>query len=199
MSKAQVRSKPKTSLRAWILYGSLAVVVLAIIVSVASMSRTVPITFPQPAHLKVGEQAPEFTAATTQGPFDLAKTIGTPVLLEIFATWCPHCQRETIVLNKLHDKYQQKLAIVAVSGNVTAMDGISPASQEDIMNFADRFKVKYPLAYDPDLTVAHLYMQTGYPSLIVINKHGKIAFLSSGEITADKLEKFLDGVVSSPA
>jgi peroxiredoxin len=199
MSKAQDRSslKKKTSLRTWITYGSLALIVAAIIIAVAYTSRTVPISFPQPVHLDVGQKAPEFTAATTQGPFDLAKAEEekAPVLLEIFATWCPHCQRETISINKLYDEYKGKLDIVAVSGNMTGMDGISPASQEDVVHFGEKFKVRYPLAYDPDLTVAHLYMQTGYPTLVLIGKDGKILFLSSGEIAEKKLRKVIDGAV----
>ena len=36
--------------------------------------------------------------SSNAGPFDLA-SVSTPVLLEVFATWCPHCQREVPVVN----------------------------------------------------------------------------------------------------
>jgi len=205
MNKADRRSDPslkakapaENPLRTWIIYGSIAVVVLGIITAVAYGSRTnvQPITFPTPVKLQVGQAAPEFTASTTQGPFDLAKVAGKPVLLEIFATWCPHCQRETAVLNTLYDAYKKQIAFVAVSGNKVGMDAASAASQEDMMNFVQRFKVRYPVAYDPDLTVANKYMQGGYPSIIIIGKDGKILSLSSGEATPETLQKVLDAAV----
>ncbi|HMF28152.1 MAG TPA: hypothetical protein VKE42_05235, partial [Candidatus Cybelea sp.] len=43
---------------------------------------------------QVGQPAPTFVVATTNGLFDLSKT-NRPLVLEVFATWCPHCQRET--------------------------------------------------------------------------------------------------------
>jgi cytochrome c biogenesis protein CcmG/thiol:disulfide interchange protein DsbE len=189
----------KDALRTWIIYVSIALVVVGIIAAVAYSSRTnvQPITFPTPVKLQVGQNAPEFAASTTQGPFDLAKVVGKPVFLEIFATWCPHCQRETRILNSLYDAYKSQVAFVAVTGNNIGMDTVTPASQEDMLKFAQRFKVRYPLAYDPDLTVANKYMQTGYPSLIIIGKDHKIAFLSSGESTAEALQKAVDGVIKA--
>jgi thiol-disulfide isomerase/thioredoxin len=200
MNKADKAKAPaRNSLRTWIIYGSIALVVLGVITAVAYSSRTNarPITFPTPVKLQIGQAAPEFTAATTQGPFDLAKASGKPVLLEIFATWCPHCQRETAVLNALYDAYKTQVDFVAVSGNMVGMDATSPASQEDVMNFVQRFKVRYPVAYDPDLTVANKYMQSGYPSIVIIGKDGKIFSLSSGETAPETLQKALDAALKA--
>ena len=68
--------------------------------------------------IKVGDTAPEFSVQTNAGPFDLAG-VSTPVLLEVFATWCPHCQRETAVMNEVATQYAGKVAIVAVSGDAS--------------------------------------------------------------------------------
>ena len=96
----------------------------------------------------LGATAPEFVVATTSGLFDLEKT-DKPVFLEIFATWCPHCQRETAVIDKLYAKYQSQMDFVGVSGSDTAMDGTSAASQNDVLAWIQKFDVKYPVAYDP--------------------------------------------------
>ena len=128
----------------------------------------------------LGAVAPEFAAATTAGPFDLAKTT-EPVFLEVFATWCPHCQRETVVINQLYQSFKGRIAFVAVSGSDTGMDGASPASEEDVLNFRSRFHVRYPIAYDGSLTVANLYLQGGFPTIAVIDRDKKIVYLTSGE------------------
>ena len=132
------------------MYVTLAVVVVAIVVAVGWSSRVqkaatdVPIT---DSKLKVGDTAPAFAIATNAGNFDLAQ-VSTPVLLEVFATWCPHCQRETAVLNDVASKYAGKLAMVAVSGSPYGVDGSSPETQNDVNGFSEHFAVRYPVAFD---------------------------------------------------
>jgi thiol-disulfide isomerase/thioredoxin len=138
------------------------------------------------APIVIGSKAPEFQASTTAGPFDLAKAT-KPVFLEVFATWCPHCQRETQVLNKLFALYGKQIAFVAVSGSDTGMDGSSPASQADVMNFAQRFSVQYPIAYDGSGAVGADYLQGGFPTIVIIRKDKTVAYANSGEIAYDDL------------
>src|SRR6185312_3128843 len=110
-----------------------------------------------PAAIKVGQKAPEFAVSTTAGLFDLATT-QTPVFLEVFATWCPHCQRETKVVDALAAKYGKAISFVGVSGDSHGMDGSEPESQGDVLSFASKFSVTYPIAYDADLKVAGAYL-----------------------------------------
>lgn len=133
-----------------------------------------------------GQKAPEFQAATNQGYFDLGKAT-KPVFLEVFATWCPHCQRETAVIDKLYRQYKNRVDFVAVSGHQTGMDGQTPSSPQDVLNFVQRFNVQYPVAYDGSLDVAHKYLQGGFPTLAVIDRGKTITYLSSGETTYAEL------------
>ncbi|MDQ2865781.1 MAG: TlpA family protein disulfide reductase [Candidatus Eremiobacteraeota bacterium] len=138
------------------------------------------------AHL--GAQAPQFTAATTAGLFDLS-TIDKPVFLEVFATWCPHCQRETVTINKLYGEFSSQVSFIAIPGSDTAMDGTSPSSQNDVLKFVQKFHVRYPIAaYDQSLTVANMYLQGGFPTVAIIRKNKMISYLNSGEITFAELE-----------
>jgi len=150
---------------------------------------------PVNASVDVGQTPPEFTLPSTAGTFDLmAQT--KPVFLEIFATWCPHCQRETVVLNRLYAAYGKRVAFLAVPGSDTGMDGSSPESQFDIINFQIRFGVKYPIAaYDPNLTVARQYLKGGYPTIVIVNKDHKVAYANSGEVPYDTLAAALNQVL----
>jgi thiol-disulfide isomerase/thioredoxin len=163
-----------------------------------SLSSRVPqsaTTAATPAQLSVGQQAPLFSVATTAGPFDITKAGDKPTLLEVFATWCPHCQRETVVLNQLYGKYKGKVNFVAVSGSPYDMSGPpgenpgtpQPESQADVVNFMQKFNVTYPIAFDPDLKVANEYMQDGFPQVVLIGTDGKILALRSGEIPANDI------------
>lgn len=136
---------------------------------------------------QVGQPAPEFEVATTQGLFDLDKAT-QPVFLEVFATWCPHCQREVATIDRLYGKYRSRVDFVGVSGSDTAMDGTSTASQEDVLAWVQRFNVQYPVAYDPLLNVANLYLQGGFPTLAIIDKNKNVAYLTSGETSYNALD-----------
>jgi cytochrome c biogenesis protein CcmG/thiol:disulfide interchange protein DsbE len=145
-------------------------------------------TAPINATAEMGQKAPEFQTPTTAGPFDLA-AVQKPVFLEIFATWCPHCQRETAVINKLYEKYKDRVAFIAVPGSDTGMDGTSPESLLDVLKFQARFNVQYPIAaYDPDLAIAKLYLKGGFPTLAVIDKSKTISYLNSGEVPLSELD-----------
>ena len=139
------------------------------------------------------------SVATTAGLFDLKGT-DKPVFLEVFATWCPHCQRETAVIDRLYNHYQSRVDFVGVSGSDTAMDGTSAASQLDVLKWAQRFNVQYPVAYDPLLNVANLYLQGGFPTFAVIGNDKSVAYLNSGEISYQELSAAISKVLrAAPA
>ena len=186
-ARAHARTFP---VRRVILWLSVAVVSAGAIVSIAIANRSVPsIAESAPPYnlLSVGDSAPVFSAATTQGTFSL-EAAHRPVFLEIFATWCPHCQRETVVLNQLYAKYQKRVGFVAVTGSPYALDRASPESLPDVLGFVRYFRVQYPVAFDGSLAIANKYLQGGYPTIAVIGPNKRIAYIGSGEIAAADLD-----------
>ncbi len=138
-------------------------------------------TAPVVAPASVGAIAPTFSVPTTHGDFDLA-VVDRPVLLEVFATWCPHCQFETGILNRLYQRFGKRVAFIAIPGSTTDITGTGPSSQEDVQTFITRFGVRYPVAmYDPMLTVSRLYIQGGYPTIAMIDRSKHIVYLKSGQ------------------
>jgi len=148
------------------------------------------------ASLKIGQTAPPFAVATTAGLFDLAKAGGKPTLLEVFATWCPHCQNETAVLDRIYAKYGSKVNVVSVSGAPDNMDRSAPESQADVVAFATKYKATYPIAFDPNLDVAHQYLQGGFPTFVLIGANGTIVAIRDGEIPEADLARALDAVAN---
>ncbi len=177
--------------RIWI-WATVLVVIVGIVVAVryayTGGVKSSATQSPVIATAQRGEKAPPFTAATDKGYFDLSKT-NKPVFLEVFATWCPHCQRETAVIDQLYSKYKGQVDFVGVSGSNTGMDGQSPASEQDVLNFASQMHAQYPLAYDGSLDVAHRYLQGGFPTLVVIDKNKTISYITSGETSYAELDR----------
>ncbi len=197
-------SRPKTSTtsansRKTIVYATIAVIIVGVVVAIglASRSSVVPESATKAvgqSKLKVGDTAPTFTIATNAGNFDLAG-VSTPVLLEVFAPWCPHCQKEAPILNDLATKYAGKLAIVSVSGDAVDLDHNTAESESNIHLFADQYQTRYPIAFDRDLKVATLYLHTGFPSVYVIDAKKRIRFQQEGEIPEADLVKAINGAL----
>jgi|GEM_PF-354528 len=197
---SQTELKARAARRTIIVYASLVVIAVLVIVAVGFAVRNGSIqnasTAPDYAAIAVGQPAPAFAVATTEGAFDSSKATGKPILLEAFATWCPHCQREVPVFNALYAKYKDKVAVVGVSASPLGMDSTTPESQADVIAFAQKFGVHYPIAFDPNLDVKQKYLQGGYPTIVLVGSTGKILAIGTGEVEAKGLQKALDAAIA---
>jgi thiol-disulfide isomerase/thioredoxin len=174
--------------RLWTAIGSLAM--LLAIVGLAIYSRTsVPknaTLAPTAAPIKVGAKAPPFSVTTLDGTKVDSSSLTAPTLLELFAPWCPHCQREVATLNDLAVAGAGKFNVLAVSAAPNWTDG-TPLTLAEIQGFASGFNARYQIAFDPSLAVANAYLQGAYPTMVIINGDHRIVAIDVGETSRDKL------------
>jgi thiol-disulfide isomerase/thioredoxin len=203
MNPARAEMELKAKRRTTIIYATLAVLALGAIVAVGIAVRSTSVQSASDAvgqaQISVGQTAPTFAVSTTSGPFDLAGNGGKPTLLELFATWCPHCQRETKVLDTLYAADGSKVNFVAVSASALGADSVTPESQADVVAFMQKYGATYPIAFDPDLAVAKKYLQGGFPTIVLIGKNNKILAIGSGELSGAQLQKALVAVTTGKA
>jgi len=137
--------------------------------------------------LPVGSTAPAFTLSTPQGQkVSLAGYRGKAVLLEFFATWCPHCNAEAPHLHRLYASLpKSKVAFVSVNA-----DGETGPS---VFAFHRYYGLQYPALVDPSAhpgsfntqgeagPVTTSYRVVDFPTFYVIDPQGRIAWRSDGE------------------
>jgi thiol-disulfide isomerase/thioredoxin len=140
-----------------------------------------------PDLLPVGSQAPAFVLATPQGEkVSLAGQRGKAVLLEFFATWCPHCNAEAPHLRRLDASLPKgRYAFVAINA-----DGEDAAS---VFAYHRYFGLEFPAVLDPSLKpgsfdrpgapggVSTRYRVRGYPTFYVLDPNGRITWRSDNE------------------
>jgi len=151
-------------------------------------------SIPPPA--AVGSKAIPFEIDTPLGPFTSSSLAGKPYLLEIFASWCPHCQRETKVLKAVRAKVPaSKLFMVSVSGSLFGQNSTLGTnvqeSQAGVDAFDKEYGVTWPAFYDGNLTVARLWGMVGFPMIYVVDKQGVIRYVGSGDQDEPTLMKAL--------
>jgi cytochrome c biogenesis protein CcmG/thiol:disulfide interchange protein DsbE len=185
-------SGPSSGRIAGIVIAAVAIVGIAIYAiwfypHVSSSAAQNPSALPSiPPPAPVGANAIPFEVDTPLGPFTSAALAGKPYLLEIFATWCPHCQRETKVLKAVRAKLPpSKLMMLSVSGspfgqNSTIGTNVQE-SQADVDAFDKQYGVTWPAYYDANLTVARLWGMVGFPMIYIVDKQGIIRYAGSGD------------------
>jgi cytochrome c biogenesis protein CcmG/thiol:disulfide interchange protein DsbE len=184
---------------AWI-SGVVAVVAIVGIIAYALLhaNRAVPgaavaTGAPQlPPPLHAGEKAPAFELPSKIGTFSSSQLAGTPYLLEIFATWCPHCQRMTKVLRSIRARVPaSRLAMLSVTGSPYAAnstpDNLVPENQADVDAFESNFNITWPSFFDSGLSVAKAYGLDGFPTIFIVDARGTIVYASSGEVPESEL------------
>lgn len=114
----------------------------------------------------------------------LSDYIGTPVVLNFWASWCPPCKSEMPSFNEMSKKYSKdKVAILMI--NLT--DG-----QRETMSIAKQFikdnNYNMKVLFDNKMSAANSYNISAIPRTIFIDKDGYIVKDDSGAITKEELE-----------
>lgn len=128
---------------------------------------------------QLGAIAPPLEAQLLDGKaVSLSALRGTPVLVNVWATWCHPCQDEIPVLESLYKEYRPRgLEIVGVTID-------DAGSARDIGEFARRFGMTYPIWHDPDQRVMPAFSVIGVPTTFLISRDGRVVWRRTGEVKA---------------
>lgn len=112
--------------------------------------------------------APHFELDTIDGEtYAVAGERDKYLLVNFWASWCGPCHEEAPDLNRLFEKYSDRLDIYAV--NVTEWDTIPNAKA-----FVETYHFQFPVLYDVDNIVTPLYNVRSYPANFLVDPHGTI-------------------------
>ena len=137
-----------------------------------------------------GMIAPDFTVLDVEGhPFRLSEEVARkPVLLLFWSVFCDPCRAEMAILQKAHDKNAGRdLTVVAV-----AVDG--EPLRNTVGGFARQEGYTFRVLVDEldameVWKVADAYGVAATPTLLLLEKGGKVSFRKVGKIREDEIEK----------
>jgi cytochrome c biogenesis protein CcmG, thiol:disulfide interchange protein DsbE len=144
--------------------------------------------------LQAGDAAPEFAAPTLGGDtVSLVALRGSPVLLNVWATWCPPCREEMPALQALHETFGDRgLRVIGVSIDARG-------AESAIRSFADDHGIRFTLLHDPAEAVSRQFRINGVPETFLIDGAGRIvrrwigAFDPAAADVAEQIEAALAG------
>jgi peroxiredoxin len=143
-----------------------------------------------------GMIAPDFTVFDVEGrPFRLVEEVSRkPVLLLFWSVFCDPCRAEMSNLQKAHDKYAGRdLTVVAV-----AVDG--EPLRNTIRGFARQEGYTFKILVDELDSMESWKVADGYgvavtPTLLLLEKGGKVLLRKGGKIREDELEKAVSSLL----
>jgi cytochrome c biogenesis protein CcmG/thiol:disulfide interchange protein DsbE len=116
----------------------------------------------------VGESAPDFTLpGLGRGSLALANYKQQVVVLNFWATWCPPCVEETPSLEKFATRVQPM--------GVTVIGVSVDQDQAALEKFVSDYHLSYPVALDPERTLAARYGTFQFPETYIIDRNGRVA------------------------
>lgn len=127
--------------------------------------------------------------ASPQKTLTLSTLRGHPIVLDFWATWCGPCQVEAPIVNGISERFKDRgLVVIGVNTSDAAGQSLAPA-------FAKRKGLTFPIVFDDDDVIAHKYGVESLPTLVVLNKQGKIAAVRRGVTSATELERLVRSVL----
>ncbi len=135
----------------------------------------------------IGKEVPDFKLPPLKpgGDVSLSSFKGSPVVLYFWATWCGPCRQFAPVLDKLTEEFEPKGAkFMAIS---------TDDDLKVVQTFETEHPHKSPTYWDRNHEVQAMLGVESLPSILVLDKAGKVAFISTGinENTGNKIAETL--------
>jgi thiol-disulfide isomerase/thioredoxin len=142
-----------------------------------------------PPH-KIPDRLPQFSLADRAGKATSITSFGTKsLIINFWATWCAPCRSEIPLLEALHAEW---------AGREVSVVGIAVDYRDKVLEFADRFKIGYPLLIgeqDALEAVAAFGLESPvFPFTVFTDRRGEVVALFVGELHRPQAELILSQV-----
>jgi len=129
-------------------------------------------------------RAEAFQITDTSGKtHSLAGYKGKWVLVNYWATWCPHCRREIPDLNALHQDRRNNLVVIGIA--------IDYRSTKEVTDHAAKMRMSYPVVLGTSRVVNQIGPVQGLPTTYLFNPEGKMVAQQVGPITREAVQKYI--------
>ena len=126
----------------------------------------------------IGEDVPDFELETPDGvkitPDTLLEDKELAAIV-LYASWCGPCEKEFPEMDAVYQKYQDKMAMVAI--DVDTLD-----TEESVIEYGEKHDLSIPLAYGGGNESLGFIETSSYPTTLIVDRNGKICFWRVGSI-----------------
>ena len=133
----------------------------------------------------VGKVAPGLDAPDLAGRrWTLGDADGRVVWVNFWATWCPPCRTEMPAMQRLHERFGDRVLILGVDFGEEA---------GAVADFIDRYGITYPILLDPQLNNFYRWSpQFGLPRHYFVDGTGRVVREFPGELSPESMVETLE-------
>jgi thiol-disulfide isomerase/thioredoxin len=127
-------------------------------------------------NLEIEQTFPEadVTGLSVLGTEKVSPFNGKPVVVVYWASWCPHCRKQTDYLGQLYKKYgSQGFRVLGIAGD---------KDKDKAAKYAQAH-IPFPSVHDEGQQLFRKWGVGGIPVTLMVDKRGKISELIEGENT----------------
>jgi len=151
-----------------------------------------------------GQPAFEIASAEALGGSSptLASLKGKPVVLFLWAHWCPDCKAMSPILDEMRTTYAATgLTIVSPTQRYGYVAKRAPATPDQELSYIKQIRQEfYPWMAENTVPVSgELFMRYGVsttPTLVFINRDGTVRLYHPGQMTKDQIEPVIKALVA---
>ena len=137
----------------------------------------------------LGQPFPDFTVTDSDGnTFTLSEALKDheAVLINFWATYCGPCLKEFPFLEKVREKYKDRVAFIALNPN-------DSDTMDVIQEYRMAYDVTLPMARDEGAELYYYTQANGIPATVVVDRFGNAVFFHNSAFTdADDVERVLE-------
>jgi len=131
-----------------------------------------------------GKDAADFKFRSLDGKeFSLQALRGKVVLLDFWATWCGPCRKDMPALERIYGEFGDR-GLVMLGMNVGE-------DREAVSKFLAANKLSYPIVLAGQMEMLESYSVTAFPTVVLIDREGKIALYHVGSGSESELREAL--------
>ena len=116
----------------------------------------------------------------------LAELRGTPVVVNVWGSWCPPCRDEAPVLAEVSKEYEGRVQFLGID----ILDD-RPSARA----FIREYDWPYPSIFDPQGAIRDGLGYVGQPVTLIYDRGGDLTFEWQGTITEELLRREIDKVL----
>ncbi len=130
----------------------------------------------------LGRKVPNFTYSDLNNEMrELKDFKGKVIFLRFWADWCPYCDVEMPIIDRVYNEMRDK-GFVVLAVNVKQSAATAKA-------YTQKLKLSYPIALDQKGEISEQYSVRGIPMNFLINREGVLKDLLVGDISDESMLK----------